>query len=49
MEMGTTKCIRYKGVQSKKVESDFSGGSITSDAGVMLLRRPINRQNSSRK
>ena len=39
MEMGTTKCIRYKGVQSKKVESDFSGGSITSDAGVMLLRQ----------
>ena len=37
--MGTTKCIRYKGVQSKKVESDFSGGSITSDGGVLLLRQ----------
>jgi hypothetical protein len=38
-EMDTTKCIRYKGVQSKKVESDFSGGSITSDAGLLLLRQ----------
>lgn len=37
--MGTTKCIRYKGIQTKKVESDFSGGTITSDAGVLLLRQ----------
>jgi hypothetical protein len=33
-----TNCISFDRIKSKKVLADFSGGHITSDAGVMLLR-----------
>ena len=38
-----TKCIqeslRFPGCQGRRVEADFSGGEITGDAGVLLLRQ----------
>ena len=38
-----TKCtqasLRFPGCQGRRVEADFSGGEITGDAGVLLLRQ----------
>jgi len=31
--------LEFKGIKSKKVEANFKGGLITSDAGVLLLRQ----------
>ncbi len=31
--------MEFKRVGSRKVEADFSGGTITSDGGVLVLRQ----------
>ena len=33
-----TNCIEFSGFKSRKVIGNFNGGSVTSDAGVLLLR-----------
>ncbi len=39
----TTECIasklEFQGLEGRRVEAEFNGGQITSDAGGLLLRR----------
>ncbi len=38
MSKYTTQLLPFSPISGKKVEADFNGGEITSDAGVLLLR-----------
>jgi hypothetical protein len=33
-----TQPLLFLSLKNKKIQADFNGGSLTSDAGVMLLR-----------
>ena len=39
MEKYTKQMLLFKGISGKKVEVDFDGGEITSDAGILFLRK----------
>jgi len=43
MTKRTIKSITFSSCKSRKVQADFSGGEITSDAGVLLLRQADRR------
>jgi hypothetical protein len=34
----STERLLFEDIQGKKIEADFDGGQVTSDAGVLLLR-----------
>ena len=39
MTLCTTKTIEFSRCKSRKVQANFNGGEITSDAGAILLNR----------
>lgn len=39
MQDSITEKMRFVGIKSKKVEAEFNGGQIVSDAGILLLRQ----------
>jgi len=39
----TKQPLLFKGISNKKIEADFKGGEISSDAGVLFLREVENR------
>lgn len=39
MPNSISKNIRFRGIKNKKIETNFKGGKITSDAGLILLRQ----------
>jgi len=34
----TKQLLLFKGISDKKIEADFNGGEVNSDAGVLFLR-----------
>jgi len=38
MSISSQECLHFSSISSKEVRADFSGGQMTSDAGVLLLR-----------
>jgi hypothetical protein len=38
MSISSQDCLHFSSISSKEVRADFSGGQMTSDAGVLLLR-----------
>jgi len=45
----TKQLLLFKGISSKKIEADFNGGEVSSDAGVLFLREVENRIGLIRK
>ena len=45
----TTQLLLFKGVSNKKIEADFNGGEVSSDAGLLFLRVVENRIGIIRK
>lgn len=45
----TTNAISFSSCKSRKVQADFSGGEITSDAGVLLLRKADRKINLTQR
>ena len=43
MEENTQLSIQFASVSGKKVTADFTGGDVTSDAGVLVMRETANR------
>ena len=43
MEKYTKQMVHFKGIFGKRVEVDFDGGEITSDAGLLFLRQTEDR------
>ena len=39
----TKQLLLFKGISSKKIEADFNGGEVSSDAGLLFLREVENR------
>jgi hypothetical protein len=39
----TKQLLLFKGISNKKIEADFNGGEVSSDAGVLFLREVENR------
>jgi hypothetical protein len=39
----TTQLLLFKGLSSKKIEADFNGGEVSSDAGLLFLREVENQ------
>ena len=39
----TTQLLLFKGITNKKIEADFNGGEVSSDAGLLFLREVENR------
>ena len=39
----TTQLLLFKGISNKKIEADFNGGEVSSDAGLLFLREVENR------
>ena len=39
----TTQLLLFKGVSNKKIEADFDGGEVSSDAGLLFLREVENQ------
>jgi len=38
MDISSQECLHFASISSKEVRADFTGGQMTSDAGVLLLR-----------
>ena len=38
MNRNSQSCLHFSSISGKKVRADFTGGQVTSDAGVLLLR-----------
>ena len=45
----TTQLLLFKGISNKKIEADFDGGEVSSDAGLLFLREVENRIGITRK
>jgi hypothetical protein len=45
----TKQLLLFKGISNKKIEADFHGGEVSSDAGVLFLREVENRIGLIRK
>lgn len=43
MKNCTKQLLLFKGISNKKIEADFNGGEVSSDAGVLFLREVENR------
>jgi hypothetical protein len=43
MKNYTKQLLLFKGLSNKKIEADFNGGEVSSDAGVLFLREVENR------
>lgn len=43
MKNCTTQLLLFKGISNKKIEVDFNGGEVSSDAGLLFLREVENR------
>jgi len=43
MDKDTQLSLEFKGISGKRVTADFSGGEVTSDAGVLVLREIADR------
>ena len=39
----TAQLLLFKGISNKKIEADFNGGEVSSDAGLLFLREVENR------
>ena len=40
MEENKQLSIQFSSISGKKVTADFTGGEVTSDVGVMIMREP---------
>ena len=49
MKNCTKQLLLFKGISNKKVEADFDGGEVSSDAGLLFLREVENRIGLSSK
>ena len=38
-----TQLLLFKGIPNKKIQADFNGGEVSSDAGLLFLREVENR------
>src|SRR3990170_8490825 len=43
MDISSQECLHFASISSKEVRADFTGGQMTSDAGVLLLRETEKR------
>jgi len=44
-----SKPIHFSNSKNRKVEANFSGGNVTSDGGIMLIREMDNRLGLTKK